>query len=382
MKTIHPSVVNGRLEIQASKSVLHRLLICAALAEGVSRIENIMLSDDISATLYALCAMGLCEYELQDNECIVTGGLHKRSAEEIHCGESGSTLRFLLPLAFDGQKRVFTGGGRLMKRPMQPYETVFKEAGYSVTARGIEVCGGLLPGDYHMPGNISSQFITGLLFVLPLLPSASHIIIDGELESAPYVALTRQAQAMFGIRSTVTETGFFVPGGQAYKPGNVFADGDYSHAAFFAVAAALSGRATLAGLREDSMQGDAQILQILRLVGARVEWLNGEVTVQKAGLKPIELDVSNIPDLVPALSVLACGTEGKSKLINAGRLRYKESDRLHAMAAELEKLGADIVEYEDSLVINGRGGAYAWGPQGRDGACRRRVYRERGYRFG
>ncbi|MDL2237798.1 3-phosphoshikimate 1-carboxyvinyltransferase [Christensenellaceae bacterium OttesenSCG-928-K19] len=355
MKTVFPARLEGDITIQPSKSVLHRLIICAALATGESEIRNVLLSDDISTTLSALAAMGFCEYEIDKDRCVIRGGLQKPTEQVIDCGESGSTLRFLIPLAFDGQRRVFIGRGRLMQRPMLPYEKLFAKCGYCKTETGIEMCGTLRPGTFELPGDVSSQFVSGLLYALPRLGRTSKIKVNGTLESAPYVALTRQCQALFGVNSIVMEKGFKVKGGQAYRPADVCAEGDYSHAAFFAAAAAIGGNVTFRGLKKDSLQGDKAIFNIIQLMGADVKWDGNIVTVVHSSLKPVELDVSDIPDLVPVLAVLGCAANGKTKLLNAARLRFKESDRLHAMATELEKLGANIVEYEDSLVINGTG---------------------------
>lgn len=353
MINVLPSKLNGELTLMPSKSVLHRLLICAALAEGKSRISNFALSDDISATLGALSAMGCCKYGINGDVCSVTGGQKREGKEVIDCGESGSTLRFLLPLGMDGKKRLYTGQGRLMERPMQPYEQLL--AGYGKTQRGIELCGTLSAGEYPIDGGISSQFITGLLYKLPLLNGDSKIKLTSPLESRPYVDITRRCQSLFGVESVEVEDGFIVRGNQRYTTADVCAEGDYSHAAFFAVAAAMGGRVTLHGLEQHSAQGDREILGILRGMGARVTWADGSVTVERDSLQPIEVDVSQIPDLVPILAVAACAAVGRTRITGARRLRFKESDRLGAMTAELEKLGADIVEYEDSLVINGTG---------------------------
>ncbi len=215
--------------------------------------------------------------------------------------------------------------------------------------------GTLHAGQYALPGDVSSQFVTGLLFKLPLLPGESVITVTSKLESAPYVDITRQCLTEFGIETMGEDQMFNVRGNQKYIPSTVFAEGDYSHAAFFVVAAAIGGTIILKGLKPASLQGDREILNIVKCFGAEVTWEDDTVTVRRKTLQPIEMDVSDIPDLVPAIAVLACATEGKTVIRGAKRLRFKESDRLSAMAGELEKLGADIVEYEDSLVINGTG---------------------------
>ncbi len=357
MKIISPSSVNGSIKVIPSKSVSHRALICAALAKGVSVLRNIAFSEDIEATANALRDMGLCRYEFQGDTCAVHGGLREEGNEIIDCGESGSTLRFLIPLALDGKRRTFVGHGRLMKRPLDAYDKLFLRNQIEVRRTGdsLELCGRLQSGEYALPGNISSQFVSGLLYALPRLMDDSGIHLTTEIESKPYIELTREMQEAFGVRSEWRGNVIDVFGRQGYVPCNMEIEGDYSHAAFFAVAAALSGEVTLKGLKKDSEQGDKEILGILRCMGAPVERGEDSVVVRKGELKSIEIDVSQIPDLVPVLAVLGCAVKGKMKIYNALRLRYKESDRLSAITMELEKLGADITEYEDSLIINGTG---------------------------
>lgn len=357
MKKIAPSRVKGSIRIIPSKSVSHRALICAALAKGESTLTNIAFSEDIAATANALRDMGLCEYELNGDVCRVCGGLHREGKREIDCGESGSTLRFLVPLALDGRERTFVGRGRLMQRPQGAYDRIFirNNIRSKKTENAITICGKLSGGEYGMPGNISSQFVSGMLYALPLLMDDSGIHITTEIESKPYIDLTRSIQKKFGVRSAWRGNVIDISGRQGYRPHDLAIEGDYSHAAFFAAAAALSGEVILQGLAEESEQGDKEILGILQCMGAEVEHREEGIFVRKNMLKPIEIDVSQIPDLVPVLAVLGCGVQGRMRIYNAGRLRFKESDRLHAITTELEKLGADIVEYEDSVIINGTG---------------------------
>lgn len=357
MKKIAPSNIRGCLRIIPSKSVSHRALICAALAKGDSVLKNMAFSEDIAATANALRDMGLCEYELAGDVCTVHGGLRREGNPEIDCGESGSTLRFLIPLALDGKTRTFVGHGRLMKRPQGAYDRIFirNQVKAEKTENSITICGTLDSGEYAMPGDISSQFVSGMLYALPRLMDDSGIHLTTKIESRPYIDLTRNVQKLFGVSSQWRGHIIDVSGRQGYQPHDMTIEGDYSHAAFFAVAAAVSGEVLLQGLEENSKQGDREILGILQCMGADVEFREDGILVRKNMLKPIEIDVSQIPDLVPVLAVLGCAVEGKMRIYNAGRLRYKESDRLHAMAHELEELGAEITEYEDSLVINGSG---------------------------
>lgn len=357
MKKIAPSQVKGSIRIIPSKSVSHRALICAALAEGESELKNIAFSEDVAATANALRDMGLCEYEIEGESCRIRGGLHLESKEVIDCEESGSTLRFLIPLALDGKKRTFVGRGRLMKRPMDEYDRVFIRNSVEVERNedSIALRGTLRGAEYAMPGNVSSQFISGLLYALPMQLDDSGIHMTTEVESKPYIDLTRDIQEKFSVRSRWNGDVIDISGRQGYRPCDFSVEGDYSHAAFFAVAAALSGELVLTGLAGESKQGDQEILGILQCMGAEIEQSETGILVRRKTLKPIELDVSQIPDLVPVLAVLGCGAQGRTRIFNAGRLRYKESDRLNAITTELEKLGADIVEYEDSIVINGTG---------------------------
>ncbi|MEA4853516.1 MAG: 3-phosphoshikimate 1-carboxyvinyltransferase [Christensenella sp.] len=359
MKVISPSAVNGTITIIPSKSISHRALVCSALAKGTSTIQNIMFSEDIRATANALRDMGFCEYEYSaaDSRCVVHGALGKVSRREIDCGESGSTLRFLIPLGLDGIERIFTGKGRLMRRPISGYDKLFarNRVKYWKSEEEITLCGLVEGGEYALRGDVSSQFITGLLFKFPLLFDDSGIHITTELESKPYVEMTRDVQALFGIHSYWDGNTIEVPGRQGYTAQEIEIEGDYSHAAFFAAAAAISGTVEIKGLRPASRQGDKEIMGILKCMGAQVVEDEKKTEVCKQMLKPIEVDVSQIPDLVPVLAVLGCAARGKTRIYNAARLRYKESDRLHAITVELEKLGAHITEYQDSLLISGTG---------------------------
>lgn len=358
MKKIFPARLRGRLKIQPSKSVAHRLLVCAALARGTSVIENVVLSRDVKATMEALRDMGLCTYEMKDGTCTVQGGLHEgRKNAVVDCGESGSTLRFLIPLAFDGVQRRFIGQGRLMSRPMGPYDELFRGKGYHRKKEAIEICGKLNAGTFALPGDISSQFITGLLFALPLAGDDSVIELTSPPQSRHYIDLTMGVLAESNIISDWRGDSIFVRGNQVYTPCRTRVEGDFSHAAFFAVAAALQrvGSITITGLKQDSLQGDRAIFNLLHAMGAEVIWDSDAVTVRPGPLKPVDIDVSQIPDLFPVLAVLACGIDGTTTIRGAQRLRYKESNRLEAMAHELEALGAELAEYDDSLVIHGTG---------------------------
>ena len=338
-----------------SKSLSHRAVICAALAGGKSEIENLGRSDDIDATLSAMR---------------ILSGASRRGADEavaIDCGESGSTLRFLLPIAAVlGRQAVFTGRGRLMSRPLDAYAGVFSAAGamYSHEGDRIVVRGPMKSGEYSVPGNASSQFVSGLLLALPLLDGDSSIRLLTPLESSGYVGMTLDVMRQFGVSAERKGSLYLVKGGQAYRPARYRVEADYSQAAFFLVAAALGRDVRVSGLCRESIQGDRAILSVLGDAGAEVSWRDGTVIVRATRLSAITVDAREIPDLVPPIAALCCFCDGTSRIANAGRLRMKESDRLSALAAQLGKLGADVREGEDFLEITGRE-SIKWLP----GAC-------------
>ncbi|MBD5560017.1 MAG: 3-phosphoshikimate 1-carboxyvinyltransferase [Clostridia bacterium] len=356
-KTLRAFRPAGTVRMQPSKSVLHRALICAALAPGESELLNFAWSDDIQATARCLEDLGMCHISVSGSVCTVQGGLNEPGRPELDCGESGSTVRFLLPLALDGSERTFVGRGRLMQRPFAPYADICREQDIRFEHEGdrITVCGSLLPGTFSLPGDISSQFITGLLLALPRLEEPSAIELETPLESAGYVEITRSVQELFGVSTEAHGDSFRIGAPQSYRPAQLAVEGDYSHATFFAVAAALAGKLEIAGLNPDSVQGDRAVFELLSRIGADLDWNGQTVTVTKGDLQPFDMDVSQIPDAVPALSVLAAGINGTSHIRNAGRVRLKESDRLQAMAEELARLGVNVEQGEDSLTVHGTG---------------------------
>ncbi len=343
--TIIPSKLSGRLTVPPSKSAAHRLLICAALAKDKSVIKNVALSQDISATISAMRALGSIILP-SDNGFVCSCGEYTKKDEPtlIDCSESGSTLRFLIPiaLAFGGNFR-FTGRGRLLSRPLNAYYKICDEKGIKYEKRENEIffSGKLTSGEYSLAGNVSSQYISGLLFALPLISGDSTIKITTTLESAGYIDMTLSALADFGIKiENRNYQEFFVPGGQSYKASDCTVEGDYSQAAFYLVANALGSDVSLDGLDDLSVQGDKEIINIIKNMGNP--------------LSAIDIDVSQIPDLVPILAVLASQANGTTRLYNAARLRIKESDRLATTTQELKKLGADITELADELIICGK----------------------------
>jgi len=349
---------SGIITPPSSKSLCHRALICAALASasaGESIISNVSLSEDISATIAGMKKLG-AGMEINGNIIRVRGAALDSHAREIDCGESGSTLRFLLPLAMlGGGVAVFTGRGRLMERPMDAYVEAFAGKNVSFTRAGekIEVRGPLRGGIFRLPGDVSSQFVSGLLLALPLLAGDSEIILVTPLESRSYVDMTLDVMRHFGVEITSSANGFIVKGGQKYIPADYAVEADYSQAAYFLAAGALGRSIGCKGLNPGSRQGDRAILALLKHMGARVTH-NDEITYVKADkLTAVDVDAREIPDLVPPIAVLCCYCRGVSRITNAARLRLKESDRLGVMASELSKLGAKVEEGADSLTITG-----------------------------
>ena len=339
----------GIVDIPPSKSIAHRAILCAGMAKGESVLRNVELSEDITATLEGIRELG-AKYVYKDGVCKIRGGLSRGGTFRIDCGESGSTLRFLIPIAAAlNKKGCFTGRGRLMERPMSPYSDM------GIIGCQCDVKERLSGGKYKLPGNISSQFVTGLLLALSFTDTGGEVVIEGELESASYVELTIEVMKSFGM--CVLQEGlsrFTVEGGKEYRAAEYTVQADYSQAAFFLVASALGYPVECNGLQTSSAQGDRAILNILKQCGAQISvGSHGGLIATSHKLKPITVDVSNIPDLVPVLAVLFSFCDGESLIFNAARLHFKESDRLNAIASELNKLGGQVEVGEDYLRIIG-----------------------------
>lgn len=352
-----PFVPNGTVNVPPSKSDVHRAIICAAMANGVSRISPVALSNDIKATIGCIKALG-ADAVLENNVLTVDGtNMYKNKTALLDCGESGSTLRFFIPIAAVGNiNATFVGKGKLPQRPIGIFTEALPKAGTVCKTEGglpLEIKGQLKSGIFEIPGNVSSQFITGLLLALPILESDSEIVLTSPLESVGYIAMTIRTMKQFGVNIQATEKGWHIKGGQSYKTCDYTTDGDWSQAAFFMVLGAVSGKVTVKGVAKDSTQGDKKCTEILARFGAKVTQLDNEVTVEKGKLKAITIDASQIPDLVPVLSVCAAFAEGTTKIINAERLRIKECDRLKATAELLNNLGGKVKELSDGLEITG-----------------------------
>lgn len=350
-------VPNGTVNVPPSKSDVHRAIICAAMANGVSRISPVALSNDIKATIGCIKALG-ADAVLENNVLTVDGtNMYKNKTALLDCGESGSTLRFFIPIAAVGNiNATFVGKGKLPQRPIGIFTEALPKAGTVCKTEGglpLEIKGQLKSGIFEIPGNVSSQFITGLLLALPILEGDSEIVLTSPLESVGYIAMTIRTMKQFGVNIQATEKGWHIKGGQSYKTCDYTTDGDWSQAAFFMVLGAVSGKVTVKGVAKDSTQGDKKCAEILARFGAKVTQLDNEVTVEKGELKAITIDASQIPDLVPVLSVCAAFAEGTTKIINAERLRIKECDRLKATAELLNNLGGKVKELSDGLEITG-----------------------------
>ena len=352
-----PGGIGGAITAPPSKSMAHRAVLCAALAKGTSHIGNLEFSKDISATLSA--AGQLCAKVRTGPDSAVVEGLGQFLPVEapVDCCESGSTLRFLIPIAsLTGQAVFFTGRGRLMERPQSVYEALYREQGlrFEQSAAGLTVEGALTPGEYRLAGNVSSQFISGLLFALPLLSGNSTLHLIPPVESRSYIDMTRAVQAAFGVTSRwLDETTLALPGRQHYRPRDYDVEGDYSQAAFPAVLGAVCGGVTVTGLSPDTLQGDAVILDILHRCGAQFTREGDTVTFAKAPLHGVDIDLADCPDLGPVLMVLGLLCEGTTVIRNAERLRLKESARIAAMEAELRACGGVLESEGGTITVHG-----------------------------
>lgn len=341
---IKPSVCQGSIKIPPSKSMAHRAIICAALANGKSIISNIDYSVDIQTTIDCMKKLG-AHIECFDDYVIIQGIKDFNSIIDtnVECNESGSTLRFLIPLfSLTNKKITFTGKNRLLKRPLKIYEDIFNENNlyFKQDENKIEILGSLEPKEYILNGNISSQFISGLLFTLPLLDNASKIKIIPPFESKSYIDLTIQMLSKFGITILwENELTLVIPGNQKYIAHNETIEGDYSQYAFFGVLNHINSNISILGMDDASLQGDKQILDILNDFKVKKDYY--------------EIDLKNCPDLGPILCILAMFTSGSTRIYNTARLRMKESDRVEAMVSECAKMGCTIETSNNEMIIHG-----------------------------
>ena len=370
MKTvkIFPTKLKGTVVAPSSKSMGHREIICAGLAAGTSIIDNISMSKDIEATMRCLKAINVAVDEIPSmiegrKALQISGTGHPMAAaDSVDCGESGSTLRFFLPLGANlNCPLTFTGHGKLVSRPLQAYYDIFDEKFIQYFNDNgclpVTVNGRLTPGTYKLPGDVSSQFVSGLLFALPLLNGDSVIEITSPLESSAYVDMTINCLAKYGVQIE-NEGGlhhrYLVKGKQRYQAQDSQVEGDWSQAAFWTVGGSLGDGITCQGVNVNSLQGDQAVVDIMERMGAVIKQDANSVTVNGGATKATVIDAANCPDIIPVLTVLAAVSEGTTKIINAGRLRIKECDRLAAMTSELNKMGANITEEPEGLTIVGK----------------------------
>ena len=353
---VTPSKVHGNEKIPASKSMAHRALICASLSDGTSLVSNVTNSKDIEATVGCMKALGAIIKQIDETTYEVTGTNLFKQEGSITCNanESGSTLRFLIPLAACTNANVkFFGQGSLLQRPMDVYANESKEQNieFNQSDKEIFVSGNLKAKNYVGQGDISSQFITGFMFVLPLLDQDSTLTITEPYESKSYVNLTIQMLAKFGIEILETSSNsYLIKGNQHYKAQDVSVEGDFSQLAFFAVLGTLNNTLSCSNMDMSSKQGDKAILDCIPSFTSDKD----TITFTKKQPAPQTIDLSNCPDLGPILCVLASFTNGETNIVNAARLRMKESDRILAMETELKKWGVDITSTFDSIQIHGK----------------------------
>ena len=355
--------LQGQVQVPASKSDLHRAVICAALAGGVTEITPFDLNDDVVATVEAMRSIGVKTARVKNTLSMDATNLTDPAVPysiKIGCGESGSTLRFLIPvLAALGYNIRFEGHGRLPYRPLDTYFQMLPQKGVGFTTREgrslpFYMSGKLLPGTFEMPGNISSQFISGLLMALPLLEGDSELRLTSRLESARYVDMTLKTMNHFGVIAKKLENSFVIPGGQRYRTRDYIAESDWSQAAFFLAAGAINGDVCVEGLNPESVQGDKMIYSFLKSFGAHISWQeDGALHCAAGELKGISIDATHCPDLVPVLAVVAAVAKGRTVITGAARLRIKESDRLNAICQNLRKIGAAVSVQPDGLIIDG-----------------------------
>ena len=335
---IEKAIAKGKIQAPPSKSYAHRLLICGALAEGQSKIEGISQSKDMEATLNCIKALGV-EFTKTGDTVFINGGI-KEANGNLNCYESGSTLRFFIPISLlGGYKRRFVGTERLMERGIQVYKDAFDSKGitFDYENDALVVKGTLKSGVFSLPGDVSSQFVSGLLFALPLLSGDSEIRLTSKLQSEPYVDITIDCLSKFGIEIIKEKSSYFIRGNQKYKCSDQVVEGDYSNAAFLDGFNLLGGDVSVFGLNDSSLQGD-------RIYKKYYELLQGGTPI---------IDISSCPDLGPVLFALASVQNGAT-FTGTKRLKIKESDRCEAMKRELSKLGVNVEIFDDSVTVSGR----------------------------
>lgn len=353
---IEKSNMKGEVQIPPSKSQAHRAIICAALSKGVSKISPVQMSKDMEATIDAVKAIG-CKISI-DGDILTIDGTETFSKKEavIDCVESGSTLRFLIPVVTSGAiEATFIGSGRLPERPIGAFLDLLPQHGVFCESSGglpLKVKKQLTPGTFELAGDVSSQYITGFLLALPLLSENSQIVLSTPLQSTGYVDMTIDVMKSFGVTIDKTEKGYFIKGNQSYSSHDFVIESDWSQAGFFFTLGAIGGDVTIHGLRNDSLQGDKKAKEIFGQMGAKITESDNSIRVEKGNLNGIKVDVSQIPDLVPAIAVACAFADSESVIYNGKRLRIKESDRIISTVSALKAIGANVDEKEDGMIIS------------------------------
>lgn len=361
---VTPKKLSGTLVVPSSKSAGHRDLICAALADGKSLVKNITPSEDLEATCRVLQKFGATvetvAHEDGRRTVAVTGGLSSQTSPlKVDCGESGSTVRFFIPVGLlTGREITYTGRGRLPERPLDPFLKIFDEKHIDYKKGNqslpLTISGQLKGGTYELPGNVSSQFFTGLLMTLPLLRDDSVIRSTTVVESESYINITLDCLRRHGIYVEKERDGLYlIRGRQAYRKGEYTVEGDFSQAAFWLVGGIIGQPLELTGLSGNSTQGDREIVSFIESMRGRIERSGSVLRAVPSRTTGLTIDVKDCPDLVPALAVLGTFSQGITRIVNGARVRLKECDRLHAMAEVLNALGGKVQETKDGLIIEG-----------------------------
>jgi len=357
--TIFPSSIKGTIAAIPSKSFAHRQLICAALSKDSTEILCRVISEDVKTTMNCLETLG-ADIKYKENTIFVNGIKSLPKKALLDCGESGSTYRFMVPLAAAlGVEANFLLKGRLAERPMTTLWNTLEDHGIKIDGKGSRqtiLNGSLSSGLFKIEGNVSSQFISGLLMSLPFTAGENIVDVMGEIESESYIKITLEVLEDFGIDIKREEGRFIIRDKQSYiSPGSIVTEGDWSNSSFWFCGAAASGtELTCLGLNSASSQGDRRVIDILTKMGCIIEEKEGAFTLRPHKLNAASVDAMDIPDLIPALALAACSAEGSSEIFNAHRLRMKESDRLFSISDTLSRLGADIYIEANSMHINGK----------------------------
>lgn len=356
--TLIPTKLNGSIQIPPSKSLAHRAIICASLARGRSIIRNIEYSKDIDATISCMKELGTIIFKYDDYLEIDGTTTFLKNKCEMNCEESGSTLRFMIPISLVEFTNVhYSGKGRLGERPLDIYYNIFEKQGipflYREKVLDLYIQGRLSPDEFYIPGDVSSQFISGLLFALPLLDGDSIIHITSPLQSKGYIDLTLQMLEMYGIKIEYNDQKFYIKGNQSYKACDYTIEGDYSQAAFYLVAGALDNNILIKGLNMNSLQGDKEAIDILKRMGCELVQAEDGYKVECKQFIATDIDASQCPDIIPVIALACANAKGISRIYNAKRLRIKECDRLSATVEVLRSLGVDALEKDDEMIITG-----------------------------